>query len=98
MRRRLLILTAISVALAAALAAAQSRTPDPRTAAPKGVELDAIDRKTDPCTDFYQFACGAWIAKNPVPPDKRSYGRFTELQDRNFVVLRRILEAPDSDG
>jgi putative endopeptidase len=67
-------------------------------AEPRGVELDALDRKTDPCADFYQFACGGWIARNPVPADRRSYGRFTELQDRNFTILHRILEAPGAEG
>ena len=34
-----------------------------------------------------------------MPADRRAWGRFTELQDRNFAILRRILEAPaDSDG
>jgi putative endopeptidase len=76
----------------------QARMPEPRVAEPKGVDLDALDRKTDACTDFYQFACGGWIAKNPVPPDRRSYGRFTELQDRNFTILHRIVEAAGAEG
>jgi endothelin-converting enzyme/putative endopeptidase len=67
-------------------------------AAPPGVEIDALDRKVDPCTDFYQFACGGWIGKNPVPADRRSYGRFAELLERNFTVLRRILESPGVEG
>ena len=61
------------------------------------IEIDALDRKIDPCTDFYQFACGGWIAKNPVPADRRSYGRFAELQERNFTLLRRILESARRD-
>src|SRR5262245_51495091 len=63
-------------------------------AAPASVDLAALDKRVDPCVDFYQFACGGWIAKNPLPPDRRSFGRFTELQDRNFEILRRVLEAP----
>ena len=107
MRRSLLAFTFVALPLAVLLAAAGGRivraTSDDisqasRPATPAGIEIDALDRKIDPCTDFYQFACGGWIAKNPVPADRRSYGRFAEVQDRNFTVLRRILETPGAEG
>ena len=56
-----------------------------------GVELASLDRATDPCVDFYQFACGGWVASHPLQPDQRSFGRVMELQERNFDLLRRIL-------
>jgi endothelin-converting enzyme/putative endopeptidase len=56
------------------------------------LQLDALDKTADACTDFYQFACGGWIAKNPVPSDRASWGRFEELQERNNETLHRILE------
>src|SRR4051794_29309036 len=80
--------------LSSAFVTAQSKTP----AVASGVELSSLDRKTDPCVDFYQFACGGWVAANPLPADKRTYGRFGELQDRNFEILRRILESPSPDA
>src|SRR6185295_14901499 len=103
-RRQLFALTFVALPLAVALgathkAAAQSgATPPVRSSPSSGVEIDALDRKTDPCTDFYQFACGGWIATNPVPADRRSWGRFQDVQDRNFTILRRILEARASAG
>jgi len=64
----------------------------PAPSSSSGLQLDALDKTADACTDFYQFACGGWIAKNPVPSDRASWGRFEELQERNNETLHRILE------
>jgi putative endopeptidase len=97
MRRQTVSLTCVALPLAVVLAAAQARTQPTRVEEAKGVDLDALDRRTDPCSDFYQFACGNWLAKNPVPADRRTFGRFSEVQDRNLAILRRLLETPPKD-
>src|SRR5205814_10668383 len=104
MRRHLVALTVVALpvvalALAAALGAAHTADLAAQGKPPSsGVDIAALDRKTDACTDFYQFACGGWVAKNPVPADRQSFGRFTEVQEHNFTILRRILEAPAAEG
>ncbi|MDQ6699455.1 MAG: M13 family metallopeptidase, partial [Acidobacteriota bacterium] len=55
-------------------------------------DLNAIDKSVQPCTNFYRYACGTWIKNNPIPPDQSSWGRFSELFERNRAILRDILE------
>ncbi|MEZ4299230.1 MAG: M13 family metallopeptidase [Polyangiaceae bacterium] len=58
-----------------------------------GLEEAALDRKADPCDDFYQFACGGWIEKTQIPADRPLAMRsFVAITDRNEIALKGILE------
>jgi predicted metalloendopeptidase len=75
------------------LAAGQAQGARPAEAAAHGVELAIMDKTCKPCEDFYHYASGEWLAKNPVPPAYPSWGRFNELAERNRELLHQILEA-----
>ncbi|HZR28658.1 MAG TPA: M13 family metallopeptidase [Terriglobales bacterium] len=57
-----------------------------------GFSIHAMDTTANPCQDFYQYACGTWMKENDIPADKSTWGRFSQLDQRNLAVLHDILE------
>ncbi len=57
-----------------------------------GFDSALLDRATDPCDNFYQFACGTWLSDHAIPADRSLWGRFDQLEQRNKDALRAILE------
>ena len=57
-----------------------------------GFDVKNLDASCKPCADFYQYANGGWMKNNPIPAEYPSYGRFTELKNRNMNTLKEILE------
>jgi putative endopeptidase len=57
-----------------------------------GFDVTNMDTTVSACSNFFQYADGGWLAKNPIPASQGRWGSFTALSERNNAEVREILE------
>jgi putative endopeptidase len=62
-----------------------------------GIDVTDIDRKADPCNDFFEFANGSWRAKNPIPASQVRWSKRWASGETAKDQLKDILEAAAAD-
>lgn len=88
---RCLLAALLFVAFALA-AHAQTNQAEPSLPYSPSLDVTSMDRSVDPCVDFYQYSCGGWQEKNPIPADQTGWSVYGKLYEDNLGFLRGILE------
>ena len=108
----------LSVAITLGLAACSSPAPDTSTSAPAAVSAIRLDEGTLPpvarfsagdldpavqaCSHLADHVNARWLAANPVPADRTTWGSFEMLAERSLATQRQLVEGaaalPDAQG
>jgi putative endopeptidase len=87
------------VAAVAGIASAQSAgAPTQKPERLRGLDPAFMDKSADPCTDFFQYACGNFSKLHPIPADRSGFGNMTMLYDENQDILHSILDKAEAGG
>lgn len=56
-----------------------------------GIHTDNLDTTAIPQNDFYQYACGGWMANHPLTAEYSRFGTFDELGLRNLEQVNGLI-------
>ncbi len=72
----------------------------PLTTFPYTPSLDtsSMDKSISACENFYQYSCGNWIKKNPIPPDQARWNVYSKLDNENKMFLWGLLQQASQGG
>jgi len=88
---RALALALLAASMLAA-PAVRAQVPATRLAPLKVVDPAMIDTTVKACTNFFQYATGAWLKADSIPAAYSSSGVGRDMQDRNELVVRAVLD------
>ena len=62
-----------------------------------GISLENLNTEVKPQEDFYEYACGGWIERNPMPDEFSSYGQFDVLREKARKQVQDLILNLQSD-
>jgi putative endopeptidase len=95
-RAAALLFAAVALAAFSAPLSAQRQTGaarlDQQLAPLRVIDPTLMDTSARACGDFFQFANGAWLARDTIPAAYSSSGVARDMADRNELVVRAVLD------
>ena len=84
MRKIFMVLGVAAIAFAACTQSKNEGKP--------AINLANFDNTVSAGEDFYQYACGGWMAANPLTPEYARYGIFDQLDKENQEKIKVLID------
>jgi len=49
--------------------------------------IQSMDLTADPCEDFFQYACGGWVDKHPIPDKASHWNQFDVITEKTSLDI-----------
>ena len=84
--------------MAAGCAEKAVETSEPQKEVVPAIELSNMDTTINPADDFFRFCNNNWLKNNPIPEEYTSFGAFTEIDQRNEILIQDIIDEVSKDA
>ncbi|MGH8212588.1 MAG: peptidase, partial [Rhodanobacteraceae bacterium] len=55
-------------------------------------DMNDLNKNINPCQDFNDYVNAKWLADNPIPADRSSWGAFDKLAEDSLNTQHQIVE------
>ena len=92
MKFRSIIISALALTVASCGQTTDENTKTDNMKKNLGIDITNLDTSVDPGNNFFQYANGGWLEKNPIPEEYSRYGAFEVLAKKNEKEIKGLIE------
>ncbi len=94
MRKKNLSVLLFSLTVFASCNSSQNQNSTPS----RDVLIENMDTSVNPAVDFFSYANGGWIKKNPIPESERRWGIQNLVQNETYDRMKKLSEEASSNN
>ena len=98
MKKRNFIAMMILTTVATGCGEKAVETQEPKKEVVPAIELSNMDTNINPADDFFRYCNNNWMKNNPIPEEYSTFGAFTEIDQRNEILIQEIIDEVSQDA